>query len=373
MSSDPLLQSPHWLAEIKTKRERVFEFLEDQQAEGILLADPANFAWLTGGESNQTGIYQAVQAGLLITKEEIKLLSQENFADRLPDELFGHLLDSSEYYPWDIPWQEKVEEHLPEGKVIGDSLLAGMEDCRQAIARLRVQITAWEREEYQRLGKRLSHALEATGRSILQKLSEAEIAGQLANRLIKHGLHAEDVSVCCDDRLQHLYEGGYTEKRLEKSCWIKATAKWRGLCATAGRAISFDDIEPEWEKQIQRASMLSAAAVYHSRPGVAGSSLLKHLCHRVKQMKHEDPWPIDSPGGLTGYHPFELIFLPSHPIRLVDRSVLVWQPIYLAGMSCDTFYIDEDGQENLTAALRWPKFFLEVSGQKMERPGILIR
>ena len=75
---------------------------------------------------------------------------------------------------------------------------------------LRLQMTTYESACYRALGLIVSHALEATGRTIAVGESEREVAGQLAHRLIHRGALPVMITVAADGRSRAYRQGSYT-------------------------------------------------------------------------------------------------------------------------------------------------------------------
>src|SRR5947209_18986572 len=87
--------------ELAAKHGRVREFLERHGLEGVLLGTIGNFAWITGGRSNQVGAAtEAGPAGVLLTQTAEYLVTDEVEAPRLlEEEVKGQSLELLSY-PW---------------------------------------------------------------------------------------------------------------------------------------------------------------------------------------------------------------------------------------------------------------------------------
>ena len=99
--------------------------------------------------------------------------------------------------------------------------------------RIRLPLSAPERERFKSLGAAVTHAIEATCRNIEIGQSEQEVAGEVAHRLIKHGITPVTLSVAADGRARRHRRPVLTEKKIERECVIFTTAQRHGLHVTA--------------------------------------------------------------------------------------------------------------------------------------------
>src|SRR5262249_60678926 len=91
------------------------------------------------------------------------------------------------------------------------------------------------------VGALVSHALEATCRTISPGLSEREVAAQVAHRLLHRGAIPLQLGVAADGRSRAYRQHGFTSAPVERYAVVTVTARKYGLCATASRAVSFGD------------------------------------------------------------------------------------------------------------------------------------
>src|SRR5205085_1470403 len=98
----------------------------------------------------------------------------------------------------------------------------------EQVHKLRMVVSDYELGIYHRVGQVLSHALEATCRTVQPKQTEQEIAGHLAHRVMKHGPEVISAEVTADDRLRLHRRPGFTAAAVTKHCVITATARLHG-------------------------------------------------------------------------------------------------------------------------------------------------
>ena len=99
----------------------------------------------------------------------------------------------------------------------------------------------YEKNCYRALGQILSHALEATGRTLRIGDTEREVAGQLAHRLLHRGALPVTITVAADGRSRSYRHGSFTATKIRNYCVLKVAARKYGLCAMASRSVCFDE------------------------------------------------------------------------------------------------------------------------------------
>ena len=87
---------------------------------------------------------------------------------------------------------------------------------------------------------------------------------------------------------------------------------------------------------------------------------------------YPDEWQLHHQGGPAGYEPREYVATPGSKDTVVVGQVYAWNPSITGSKSEDSVLIGEDGFEVLSAIPGWPMVKVEVAGQIIERPDILI-
>ena len=101
------------------------------------------------------------------------------------------------------------------------------------------RLSDYERACYRAVGEVVSHALEATGRTVHKGESEREVAGQLAHRVLHRGATPVLIHVAADGRGRFYRRGGFTSSPVTQSCVLTLAARKYGLVAQASRTIVF--------------------------------------------------------------------------------------------------------------------------------------
>lgn len=359
--------------DVVVKHSRVVEFLEDEQYDAVLLMQTPGFAWYTGGADNSLGIGQGTCAALFVTADEAVLVAQEPHTLRITKEQLGTLEFEIHSIPWDEPLELACQQMCQDRRVASDWSLPGATLEAAKLARLRVDLTPLETLRYRDIGRAVAHAVEATARSVERGASEAEVAGELAHRLLKRQLQPVEIYVAADDRTERFGRPTPSNLPIQRRCWISAVARHGGLCAGTSRTVCFGEVEKSFIKDYKLGSMVCGACIYYAQPGRSAKQVLDKVVHCYEQMARTEEFYRAEPGCVTGYRPCELPLRSDSTYELGDPIALLWRPMVGAAPSCDTVLVDSTGYEIVTGLQKWPQLQVEVGGHQIERPDLLIR
>src|SRR5262245_16228306 len=360
-------------ADVDAKQTRLAEFLKEIGCDGLLVLAPENFAWLTAGGSARGIIDPQAMPALYCSGDGRWVLCSNVDTQRLFDEEVDGMGFQLKEWNWhqgragllaDVCQGRKVASDLPWGdcEVVGPRLLAA-----------RLRMTSYESACYRALGLIVSHALEATGRTIAVGESEREVAGQLAHRLIHRGATPAMITVAADGRSRAYRQGSFTATSIRSYAVLTVSARKYGLCARASRSICFGEPDPLFRKEHDAACKVSATYVASSWPDAAPRQILASGQRIYQLTGAEYDWYLCPQGQITGRLPVEIELTPNHDALLQANWAISWHASVGAAVSCDTFLIAEDGPRAMTAAENWPLKRIKIQGAEFVRPDLLIR
>src|SRR5438105_3910271 len=170
-------------ADLFVKQERIMALLREVGRDGLLILDPNNFAWLTGGATAK-GILQAVEHPCVYFQGQQRwLLSGNVDTQRLFDEELDGLGFQLKEWPWHWGRAQLLADLCHGKKIACDQSFSDCLIVGDRLAFARRTLSAWDQLRLRELGRATAHALEATCRSLDRGESEEEIAGQVAHRL----------------------------------------------------------------------------------------------------------------------------------------------------------------------------------------------
>jgi len=364
---------PDRRGDIDLKQAQIAALLAELECEGMFLLEPENFCWFTGGAAPR-GVLDPNQLPVLFLANEVRCVLASNVdSQRLFDEELDGLGFQLKEWAWHSG-REQLISYLCRGRKLAcDRPLPDCKPVAEPLRRLRRAITGYEVNGYRQLGQLLSHALEATCRSMVVKQTEQEIAGHLSHRVLKHGAELVAVEVAADDRLRRYHRVAYTDAAVTRQCALTATIRQAGLYATASRIVCFGTPDEKVHKDHDTACKITASYVAASWPDALPAKLLQagRRVYQINGVEHE--WRHYPAGYITGRSPVDLVLTAQNEEPLQTGWALTWQALLGGAFSCDTFVVTPKGPLMLTTPGQWPKKRIRIHGANFDRPDILQR
>jgi Xaa-Pro aminopeptidase len=360
-------------ADIESKQARVVNLLKDVGCDGLLVLQEENFSWLTGGGSARGIVDPAGMPGLYFNTDGRWLLCANVDTQRLFDEEIDGLGFQLKEWPWH--WgRAQLLADICEGRAVAcDEPLGSCKVVAAPLLERRLIITEYERACYGALGQIVSHALEATGRTVVPGETEREVAGQLSHRLMHRGATPLTISVFADGRSRAYRQAGFTATPIQHYAVLTIAARKYGLCARASRTVVFGQPDANLRREHDAVCKVSATYVAGSWPDSVPRQILAsgQRIYQLAGAEHE--WTLCPQGHLTGRSVSEVALTPRNEELLLNHSAVTWHASVGAAVSCDTFLISEAGPLFITAAENWPLKRIRIQGAEFVRPDLLVR
>ncbi len=360
-------------SDVDGKQALIAGLLKEIGCDGLIVQAPENFAWLTAGGAARGVIDNDALPALYYSAEGRWLLSSNVDTQRLFDEEIDGMGFQLKEWNWhqgratllaDLTRGAKVASDLP----CGDCPLVG-----PRLHALRLTLSEYERACYKALGLIVSHALEATGRTVAAGETEREVAGQLSHRLLHRGALPLMITVAADGRSRAYRQGSFTGTAIRSYAVLTVTVRKYGLCARASRSICFGQVDPLFRKEHDAACKISATYVASTWPDAVPRQILTSGQRIYQLTGAEYDWYLCPQGQVTGRQPVEIELTPDHEQLLQANWAVVWHASVGAAVSCDTFLISEDGPTAITGHENWPLKRIRIQGAEFVRPDLLIR
>ena len=360
-------------ADIDAKMGQVGALLQEVGCDGLLLLDQDNFSWLTGGGAARGTLDPRELPALYCNGDQRWVLCSSVDTQRLFDEEVDGL--GFQLKEWPSHWgREQLLADLCQGRRVAcDQPLGDCTVVSDALRRLRRRLTAYEQACLKAVGNLVSHALEATCRTMPLGLSEREIAAQVSHRLLHRGVQVVQVSAAVDGRSRIYRHHGFTSSLMEHWGVVTATGRKYGLCATASRSVCFGDINAELRNEQNAVSKVSATYLASTWPDAVPREILLagRRIYLLSGFEHE--WMLAPQGYITGRAPVELPLLPGTEELFHAGWAVTWNASAGAALSCDTFLLTDGGPREVTPTEQWPLKRIRVQGAEFVRPDILQR
>ena len=359
--------------DVEVKQSRVAALLQEAGCDGLLVLHPDNFAWLTGGGAPRGILDPEAMPGLYFTPEGRWLVSSNADSQRLFDEEIDGLGFQLKEWPWHLGRAQLLSDLCQGRNVAADVPLGACKDLSPQIQLARRTLTDYEIACYRTLGQTLSHAIEATGRTLTAGDTEREIAGQISHRLLHRGVQPLNISVSADGRGRTYRQAAYTSTPVQQTCVMTVAARKYGLCARASRLVSFGQPDAAFRRDHDAACKISATYIAGSWSDSVPRQILMtgQRIYQLTGVEHE--FFLAPQGHLTGHAAVELNLSLQNEELLQAKWAITWCVAVGAAVSCDTFLISEEGPRAITAAENWPLKRIRIQGAEFVRPDSLIR
>lgn len=360
-------------SDIDAKHQRVTALVRDAGCDGLLVLRPENFGWLTSGSPPRGVLDPAARPALYFSQDGRWLLCSNTDTQRQFDEEIDGLGFQLKEWPWH--WgREQLLADLTQGRnIAADDPFEQCQPFAEPLAQLRRALSPYEVACYRALGQILSHALEATGRTIAKGETEREIAGQLSHRLLHRGVQPVQIAVAADGRSRLYRQPSFTATPVTQFCVLSATARKYGMYARASRSIVFGEADPLFRKEHDAACKVSATYVASSWPDSVPRAILASGQRIYQLVGAEAEFFLCPQGHVIGRVPVELNLTPQVEELLQNNWSVCWHSSVGAAVSCDTFQITEEGPRAVTAAENWPLKRIKIQGAEFVRPDLLVR
>ncbi len=367
------INTPERGLDVEHKHRLVSEFLETHQYDALLLTEPSNFAWFTSGGDCSRGGSSETTAVLFITPEaRVVLASNVDSAQLFDRELPGLGFQLKER-PWYEPRHLLVEDLCRGRTVASDCSSSLASNIAPQLIGLRLPLSVLECERLRELGRAVAHAVEASARHFQPGEMEAEIAAEIAHRLIKRQVMPERIQVCADGQSQRYRHWSFGTRRARAACVISAVGRRWGLQVGATRTVCFGEPSDELLSAHQRTVLAQATGMYFCQPEWELFEVWNRVQRIYEKFGAAEEWRHADQAEIVGYQLSEVPIVPKSEFRLASRMAVHWHPSVGPAAAGDTILIAEDGFEILTPMEDWPKVTIEVKGSAIHCPDILRR
>ena len=367
-----LIQDKRRLADVEEKHERIRVLLQSTGADALLLQDAASIAWFTAGvdltrcgsDSCHTSVFVTEDARLFATNavDSAQLFEREAFG-------LGFQLKQREWFQSHC---SLVEDLCRGRKVISDSGIEGTRNPARRINLLRMPLTCLEVDRLRLLSKVLVHAVEVTAGHIRRGVTEAAVAGEVSNRLIRRTVQPVRIQVCADGRNIRYRHWSFGEDPIESYATVSCVARRWGLHVAVSRTVCIGSVNQDLWESHQKAVLMHATGLYFSRHG----QQLKDIWPKVKRIYDKfglsSEWQLSDQADVLGYRACEHQLTPTSDFDLQAPTAVFWHPTVGAAMPGDTVLVLPGGSETLTRSDVWPELKVQVKGHDVLCSGLLL-
>jgi Xaa-Pro dipeptidase len=360
--------------EIKEKEEKLRNWLEAKNIDGILLRKRNNFSWITQGKVNH--IVNTIDGGvadLLFLKDKKYCITSKMESRRIMEEELaglGYELIEAEWYE---STDSKIIELIKNKKVVADTPILGLDEVSSEMADIRSQLNEHEIVKYIWLSQKAAKALEELMYEIKPGMTEHEIAANLAAKVMVDGINPQVILVATDERIFNYRHPIPTGKKLDKYAMVVICAEKWGLVTNVTRFVHFGELPTLIDENKRKLAFIDITMNMSTRPGLKISEVFQRGLDAYKEVGYPEDWRLLHQGGLTGYAPREfLASLETNAIIQLNQA-FAWNPAIRGIKSEDTLLVTEDENKFITHTGEWVYIDIDYKGRIYQRPDILIR
>jgi Xaa-Pro aminopeptidase len=373
--------SPERCTEIAEKSARLVRLAEASRLRGILLTTQPNFSWVTGGLTNRIdGSRESGNGALLFTVDGRRYVVANTIENpRLASEaLVGTGFESIEY-GWT---EERADPSLPVrlsieaagGPVGCDMPLGGAVSLEQDISRLRAPLTRHELQRYRELGAAVGCAIGAVARSVEVGASEQDVAGLLTSALAPLQIRPVVLLVAADDRIARYRHPTPTAARWTRRLMIATCAERGGLIVATSRLVHIGGLDADLARRTRAAATTYAMLLRATRGGATGARLFEAAVSGYAAAGFPGEERLHHQGGAIGYRPREWVAHPQSDDVVTPPQAFAWNPTVTGTKIEESCIVHADGRiDGLTSTPEWPCIEVDVHGQRVALPDVLIR
>ena len=264
---------------------------------------------------------------------------------------------------WPNGSSDLLAKQIGLNKLVCDQPFETCADVASDVAALRLPLLPLEIKNLRKLGIRVARTVERAMREFSRGDTEAQIAGDVASRLIRHAVVPVQIQVWGDGRGQGCQNWSYGRDAVNHDCTIAVIARRYGLHVAVSRSVSFGipSKERRWsflDMLLAHGTALSSALEERDVATVWGK--VERACESLGEADH---WRATDPGCVTGYELGESPIAASNTLRLRAGMPVIWRTMIGSSRAVDTVLIREADCKVITRSGEWPQTSVTVNDQ----------
>lgn len=377
--SDPLSSSefvtvdPAIAALVDRRHQKIGEWLKNHHYDAALFTDPVNQCWLSAGADFSGGDGAGPATAMFITPESRVIVTHNVSSARVFETCIGGMGFQIKERPWHEPLEVLLGDLCRGRKVILDRY-GPLGDVKPDVFRnFRWPLDDHDCEQLKMAARILTHGVEATCRGWYPGKTEAELAGEVAHRLIKHQMTPVRVQILADGRSRRFRDWTWNEDESTHLVTIVAVGRFRGMHCGVARTVVDGPLEGRLAEAWEKLALVMGTAMFFSQ----GSTPLNDIWGKVSRIYEKlgcgDEWELAPQGELMDYSRVAAQITPHSRVAVPAQAAIFWRPSIGAAMGGETVLATQDGARVLTHSSEWPTWDVEIKGSTIPVPAVLVR
>ncbi len=318
--------------------------LDRRGRSAALLTSRRNFAWLTaGGTGHVLQSSESAVAGVLVTRAETVIVTQNIEAARLADEEIAGL--GLEVVP--VPWWEpgaleaEVLRRLPAGE-----RPATDGDLEPELSGIRSLLSPFELDRMEVIGRTAHDAMRDSLAAARPGMTEHDLVADLLGHL--PGVRVPVVLAAADGRIGRYRHPlpGVTPIR-SRVMLVVVAERW-GLHVAMTRFRELDEPGADLARRMEAVAIVQAAMHEATRPGATLGDVFDVARSAYADVGFPDEWRDHHQGGSIGYQARERIAVPGDAMPIELGMAFAWNPSIAGAKAEDTIVIVDEAARTMT-------------------------
>lgn len=301
-----------------------------------LLRTRRNFSWLTaGGVAHVAQASESAVAGLLVTRDDAVVVTQNIEVARLADEELDGLDLEVVAVPWWEPGAIEAEalRRAPTGRAP-----ASDHELEPDLVGVRSVLSAFDIARLTTLGRSARDAMAGTIAAAQPGMTEDDLVAELLGRL--PGVRVPVVLAAADERITTYRHPLPGEKRIRERAMLIFVAERWGLHVALTRIRDFEPPPAELARRTEAVGDVQAAMHAATRPGATLGEVFEAARVAYAEAGFADEWRDHHQGGSIGYQARERIAVPGDPTVVAPGMAFAWNPSIAGAKAEDTMVMD---------------------------------
>ncbi|MBC7818732.1 MAG: hypothetical protein IAG10_17725, partial [Planctomycetaceae bacterium] len=369
----PLVVTKQQVSIAQQKHDRIVQFLSEREFGGLLLSRPASIAWYMGGADVPRDPSGQPVTALFITPEGGTLLARKPDRDLLLNQATSDVDLPHRECAWPRDAGELLAEWTGTEKIACDQSFELCANVSSEVAAMRLPLRAPEIELLRKLGIRVARTVERAAREFQRGDTEAQIAGDVASRLIRHEVFPVQIQVWGDGRGRGCQNWSYGREAVNHDCTISVIARRHGLHVAVSRTVSFGTLSKERRWAYADMSLVHATALVNSQDQTDVGKVWAEVQQACEKLGEAEDWDATDPGCVTGFELCEAPISPSSSLRLRAGMPVIWRTSIGPARAVDTVLIREADSKVITQTGEWPQTSFVIGPASHLGPAVLQR
>jgi len=361
-------------AELAEKRKRLYQFMEEQGLDALVISRHENIAWATAGLVDvRVGVLRETGvASLLFTRGgKAFYLSTNNEAPRLAAEEFPLL----GYEPLIQPWyandvMASIAKVVGSGKVATDAPLDSLPVI--ALQPLRYELTPDEMERYRWLGAHTAEAVTQVLLGLRPGMSETMMQAQLAEQLMLRDIMPSVYLTAVDERVRKYRHAVPRAGVLERYGMVNFCSRRWGLAISMTRFVHFGPMRGELAEKFAAVAEVNGKILHATREGKSADELFTIAREAYAATGYAGEETMHHQGGATGYAEREWIARPGGHEKVLNHQAFSWNPSLQGSKAEDTVIVQDGKTEIITLTPDLPTVITMIDGNEYASAGVLV-